>query len=82
MNARTGALEPIGPRRANHLGQLRLGERGSRAGVSRPRARSAATARAALVQAVCWVRIAPTAISKAVRPGHHCWGPKRRSRSR
>ena len=29
-------------------------------------------ARAAFVHAVCWVRIAPTAISYGVRPGHQC----------
>lgn len=32
-------------------------------------------AAATLVQLVFWTRMAPTIISKGVRPGHQCWGP-------
>src|SRR5690242_19337382 len=54
----------------------------SRSADSSPRPRSAATARAAFVHAVCCVRMAPTAISYAERPGHQCCSPNRRRRSR
>lgn len=47
-----------------------VGRVASARGVKTRACRRLATARATLVQAVFWVRMAPTITSKRVRPGH------------